>query len=188
VGVNPLTGNTGICELPDSGVQSSLLATLASQIGGPPITTYPVGSTASAMATSTGSPTENGGQGTVTLGGAGSTSTSTGSPGSGSGSSSGSGINATVGTTGLSIGAIIGIAVAGVCIILLLLIATRICCRYQRSRTYPRHPEPYPVGAGYKAGYTNPGYAAQQTEGYEVDGLQVGGNGRSRVPVYTPIM
>ena len=192
VGVNPVSGNTGLCEPPDSGVQSNLLATLASQIGGPPITTYPAGAGTSAMATSTGSATETGGQESATMTGAGSTptttSTRTGSSGSGSSSSSGSGsgVDATVDNLGLSVGAIIGIAVAGGCIFILLILAIWLCRRRQ-SRRDPRYAAPYPVGGSYGAGYGNPGYTPQQGGGHEGQGLQVEGNRKHGVPGYTPL-
>jgi hypothetical protein len=183
VGVNPVSGNTGLCEPPDSGVQSNLLATLASQIGGPPITTYPSGAGTSAMATSTGSATGTGGQESATMTVVGSTSTttptttstSTGSSGSGSSSSgSGSGIGATADNLGLSVGAIIGIAVAGGCIFILLILAIWLCCRRQ-SRRDPRYAAPYPVGGSYAAGYGNPAYTPQQGGGYEGQGCMLKG-------------
>jgi hypothetical protein len=137
---------------------------------------------------SVGSATETGGQESATIIGAGSTSTTTltGPGSSGSGSSSGSGIGATVDNLGLSVGAIIGIAVAGGCIFILLILAIWLCCRRQ-SRRDPRYAAPYPVGGSYGAALGNPGYAPQQGGGYEGQGLRVEGNAKPGVAGYTPL-
>jgi hypothetical protein len=164
VALNPTSGYAGICEPADQPIVSSQLATLASQIGGPPITTGLVGGAGSATAT---------GAGPTTTGGTAVTGEKTASGGAASTHTTGfssSGSSSVLKKVHLSTGEIIGIAVAGVVLIAVLVAGIWCCCcRRSKRRTQVTNVEPYrnqgpPVpynNAGYNPGMGyNPGYAA----------------------------
>lgn len=180
--MNPTSGWAGICEPADQPVVTSLIATLASQIGGPPITTGPMGG--AATATTTGKE----GAASATTTGASNTGTHTSALGS-TGSSVLKKIH-------LSLGEIIGIAVGGVVLIAALIVGIWCCCcRRSRNRTQVTYVEPYRnqgtdgynrsynAGTGYNAGYA--GYGGTRGMAGESDGVpltNVGGYAQEYKP------
>jgi len=136
-GVLPVSGYAGICEPNDLVVASSLIATAASQVGGTAVATGN-GNTGGAAATSTVTSTmKNGGITTITttLGGATATATQTGNGATSTGGSTSSNPISTISNkTGLSTGAIVGIAVGAFALLLIALVAFWACRRKRNSR------------------------------------------------------
>ena len=147
IGVLPLNGYAGLCEPTDQAVANSLIATPASQVGGAAVTsaagagkTTPTATKVGATATATSS----------------SGSQSTGQSSSGGSSSSGSStITADLEKVHLSIGAIVGIAVGGIAVIIVALFLLWKCCCARRRRNDMRAVEPY---RNVNEAYAQPAY------------------------------
>jgi len=154
-GVLPASGAAGICESSGANLPSSRLATMASQIGGTSVT--PFGGVPTATLSGVAPHTTGQGAGTTTGTGtaAGGTSTGTSLPNNGEGG----------GSPAISIGAIAGIAVGGVALLVLavalLLWLHRRSLRKRPPPAVAHNPLGDSQGLDQKAGYSQYGTPSQ---------------------------
>lgn len=150
-GVLPVSGYTGICEPNDQPVASSLIATAATQIGGAVATgTGNVVVATTAVASTLTSTLVGGAVTTIKTTVAATTTQTSGSSATG-GTSSSNPISSAAKKLGLSVGAIIGIAVGALVLIVLALVSYYLCRRKRSTRyagqapaqVYSAVPQPY---------------------------------------------
>jgi hypothetical protein len=174
-GVLPVSGYAGICEPNDQPVASSLIATAATQIGGAVATgTGNVVVATTAVASTLTSTLVGGGLTTIRTTIAATTTQTSGSSATG-GASSSSPIQSAAKTWGLSVGAIIGIAVGALGLILLALVSCFLCWKKRRTQhpgqtpapVYSAVPQPYQRQNLVPAEYKSPPVAyAAPVQGY----------------------
>jgi hypothetical protein len=131
-GVLPISGYAGICEPNNQVVASSLIATAASQIGGGAVATGNTGGAPAATTNTVTSTLKGGGVTTIT-----SIATSTQAGGGASstgGSTSSNPLSTEAKKLGLSTGAIVGIAVGALLVLVVTLVSYWLCRRKRNTR------------------------------------------------------